>query len=139
MAQCCYGMYLKALSYTQANNSQIDKNSSSHLPINVEPRTSICPDAGIYRGLGLSAKSESMEEFCPIIVNGYVLSLTNNKRVRPEDFDQTPKGTRFTKEALGRFLTGYYGRMQQIFQHPTRNEKQIICALLNSKSGIWGA
>ena len=67
--------------------------------------------------------SDLMEEFRSIIVNGYVLSLINNNRVRPEDFDQTGKGIRFTKEALGRFLTGYYGRMQQTFQHPTRNEK----------------
>ncbi len=67
--------------------------------------------------------SDLMEEFRPIIVNGYVFSLINNKRGRPEDFDQTNKGIRFTKEALGRFLTGYYGRMQQTFQHPTRNEK----------------
>ena len=67
--------------------------------------------------------SDLMEEFRPIIVNGYVLSLINNKRVRPDDFDQTNKGLRFTKEALNRFLTGYYGRMQQTFQHPTRNEK----------------
>ena len=67
--------------------------------------------------------SDLMEEFRTIIVNGYVLSLVNNNRVRPEDFDQTNKGIRFTKEALNRFLTGYYGRMQQTFQHPTRNEK----------------
>ena len=67
--------------------------------------------------------SDLMEEFRSIIVNGYVLSLINNNRVRPEDFNQTSKGIRFTKEALGRFLTGYYGRMQQTFQHPIRNEK----------------
>ena len=67
--------------------------------------------------------SDLMEEFRSIIVNGYVLSLINNNRVRSEDFDQTNKGIRFTKEALDRFLTGYYGRMQQTFQHPTRNEK----------------
>ena len=67
--------------------------------------------------------SDLMEEFRQIIVDGYVLSLINNKRVRPEDFEQTNKGIRFTKEALDRFLTGYYGRMQQTFQHPTRNEK----------------
>ena len=52
-----------------------------------------------------------------------MLSLINRNRIRPEDFNQTKKGIRFTKEALGRFLTGYYGRMQQTFQHPTRNEK----------------
>ena len=67
--------------------------------------------------------SDLMEEFRPIIVDGYVLSLVNNNRLRPEDFNQTKKGIRFTKEALNRFLTGYYGRMQQNFQHPTRNEK----------------
>ena len=67
--------------------------------------------------------SDLMEEFRQIIVDGYVLSLVNNNRVRLEDFDQTNKGIRFTKEALDRFLTGYYGRMQQTFQHPTRNEK----------------
>ena len=67
--------------------------------------------------------SDLMEEFRSIIVNGYVLSLVNNNRVHPEDFNQTKKEIRFTKEALGRFLTGYYGRMQQTFQHPTRNEK----------------
>ena len=67
--------------------------------------------------------SDLMEEFRSIIVNGYVLSLINNNRVRPDDFDQTSKGIRFTKEALNRFLTGYYGRMQQTFQHPTRKEK----------------
>ena len=67
--------------------------------------------------------SDLMEEFRQIIVDGYVLSLINNKRVRPEDFKQTNKGIRFTKEALDRFLMGYYGRMQQTFQHPTRNEK----------------
>ena len=67
--------------------------------------------------------SDLMEEFRPIIVNGYVLSLVNNNRVRPRDFNRTNKGIRFTKEALGRFLAGYYGRMQQTFQHPTRNEK----------------
>ena len=67
--------------------------------------------------------SDLMEEFRQVIVDGYVLSLINNKRVRPEDFEQTNKGIRFTKEALDRFLTGYYGRMQQTFQHPTRNEK----------------
>ena len=65
-----------------------------------------------------------MEEFRQIIVDGYVLSLVNNNnRVKPEDFEQTNKGIRFTKDALDRFLTGYYGRMQQTFQHPTRNEK----------------
>ena len=67
--------------------------------------------------------SDLMEEFRSIIVNGYVLSLINNNRLQPEDFNQTNKGIRFTKEALNRFLTGYYGRMQQTFQHPTRNEK----------------
>ena len=67
--------------------------------------------------------SDLMEEFRQVIVDGYVLSLVNNNRVRPEDFEQTNKGIRFTKEALDRFLVGYYGRMQQTFQHPTRNEK----------------
>ena len=67
--------------------------------------------------------SDLMEEFRSIIVNGYVLSLINNNRLQPEDFKQTNKGIRFTKEALNRFLTGYYGRMQQTFQHPIRNEK----------------
>ena len=67
--------------------------------------------------------SDLMEEFRQIIVDGYVLSLVNNNRVRPEDFEQTNKGIRFTKEALDRFLVGYYGRMQQTFQDPTRNEK----------------
>ena len=67
--------------------------------------------------------SDLMEEFRQIIVDGYVLSLVNNNRIRPDDFEQTNKGPRFTKEALDRFLVGYYGRMQQTFQHPTRNEK----------------
>lgn len=67
--------------------------------------------------------SDLMEEFRQIIVDGYVLSLVNNKRIRPEDFEQTDKGSRFTKEALDKFLAGYYDRMQQTFQHPTRNEK----------------
>ena len=67
--------------------------------------------------------SDLMEEFRTIVVDGYVLSLVNNNRVRPEDFEQTNKGIRFTKAALDRFLRGYYGRMQQTFQHPTRNEK----------------
>ena len=67
--------------------------------------------------------SDLMEEFRQITVDGYVLSLVNNNRVRPEDFQQTNKGIRFTKSALDQFLTGYYGRMQQTFQHPTRNEK----------------
>lgn len=67
--------------------------------------------------------SDLMEEFRQVVVDGYVLSLINNNRVRPEEFEQTNKGIRFTKEALDRFLTGYYGRMQQTFQHPTRNEK----------------
>ena len=67
--------------------------------------------------------SDLMEEFRQIIVDRYVLSLINNNRVRPEDFDQTNKGIRFTKEALDRFLTGYYGRLQQTFQHPARKEK----------------
>lgn len=67
--------------------------------------------------------SDLMEEFRQVIVDGYVLSLVNNNRVQPEDFEQTNKGIRFTKEALDRFLVGYYGRMQQTFQHPTLNEK----------------
>lgn len=67
--------------------------------------------------------SDLMEEFRQIIVDGYVLSTINNNRLRPDDFEQTNKGIRFTKEALNRFLTGYYGRMQQTFQHPTRNEQ----------------
>ena len=67
--------------------------------------------------------SDLMEDFRQIIVDGYVLSLVNNNRVRPEDFEHTNKGIRFIKEALDRFLVGYYGRMQQTFQHPTRNEK----------------
>lgn len=67
--------------------------------------------------------SDLMEEFRQIIVDGYVLSLVNNNRIRPEDFEKTNKGIRFTKDALDRFLVGYYGRMQQTFQHPTRNEK----------------
>ena len=67
--------------------------------------------------------SDLMEEFRQIIVDGYVLSLVNRNRVRLDDFEQTDKGIRFTKTALDRFLTGYYGRMQQTFQHPTRNEK----------------
>ena len=67
--------------------------------------------------------SDLMEEFRTITVDGYVLSLINRNHVSPEDFSQTNRGIRFTKEALNRFLTGYYGRMQQTFQHPTRNEK----------------
>ena len=67
--------------------------------------------------------SDLIEEFRQIIVDGYVLSVVNNNRIKPEDFEQTNKGIRFTKEALDRFLRGYYGRMQQTFQHPTRNEK----------------
>ena len=67
--------------------------------------------------------SDLMEEFRQIIVDRYVLSVINNNRVRLEDFEQTNKGIRFTKEALDRFLTGYYGRMQQTFQHPVRKEK----------------
>ena len=67
--------------------------------------------------------SDLMEEFRQIVVDGYVLSLVNNNRVRPEDFEQTRKGIRFTKAALDQFLTGYYGRMQQTFQHPARDEK----------------
>ena len=67
--------------------------------------------------------SDLMEEFRSIVVNGYVLSLINNARVKPDDFDKTNKGYRFTKEALNRFLTGYYGRMKQIFQHPKTSEK----------------
>lgn len=67
--------------------------------------------------------SDLMEEFRQIIVDGYVLSLVNNNRIKPKDFEKTNNGIRFTKEALDRFLTGYYGRMQRTFQHPTRNEK----------------
>ena len=67
--------------------------------------------------------SDLMEEFRQIVVDSYVLSLVNNNRVRPEDFEQTRKGIRFTKAALDQFLTGYYGRMQQTFQHPARDEK----------------
>lgn len=67
--------------------------------------------------------SDLMEEFRQIIVDGYVLTLVNNKRIGAEDFEQTTKGSRFTKQALDKFLAGYYGRMQQTFQHPTRNEK----------------
>lgn len=67
--------------------------------------------------------SDLMEEFRQIIVDGYVLSLVNRNRVELDDFEQTGKGIRFTKTALDRFLTGYYGRMQQTFQHPTRNEQ----------------
>ena len=67
--------------------------------------------------------SDLMEEFRQIIVDGYVLSLVNRNRVQLDDFEQTDKGIRFTKTALDRFLTGYSGRMQQTFQHPTRNEK----------------
>ena len=67
--------------------------------------------------------SDLMEEFRQIIVDGYVLSLVNNNRMKPKDFERTNNGIRFTKEALDRFLTGYYGRMQRTFQHPTLNEK----------------
>ena len=67
--------------------------------------------------------SDLMEEFRQIVVDGYVLSLVNNNRIQPEDFEHTNKGIRFTKTALDRFLTGYYGRMQQTFQHHQRNEK----------------
>lgn len=67
--------------------------------------------------------SDLMEEFRQIIVDGYVLTLVNNNRIKPEDFQKTEKGIRFTKEALDKFLGGYYERMQQTFQHPTRNEK----------------
>ena len=67
--------------------------------------------------------SDMMEEFRSIVVNGYVLSLVKNNRVRPDDFTQTNKGIRIGKEAMNRFLKGYYGRMQRPFQHPARNEK----------------
>ena len=67
--------------------------------------------------------SDLMEEFRQIIVDGYVLSLVNNNRIKPKDFEKTNNGIRFTKEALDRFLTGYYGRMQRTFQHPALNEK----------------
>ena len=67
--------------------------------------------------------SDLMEEFRPVVVDSYVLSCINNKRIKAEDFEQTDKGIRFTKAALGRFLTGYTERMQQTFQHPTRHEK----------------
>ena len=67
--------------------------------------------------------SDLMEEFRQVIVDGYVLSVVNNNRVKPEDFEQTNKSIRFTKQALDRFLIGYHGHMQKTFQHPTRNEK----------------
>ena len=67
--------------------------------------------------------SDLMEEFRQIIVDGYVLTLANNNRIKPQDFESTEKGIRFTKNALDNFLSGYYERMQQTFQHPTRNEK----------------
>lgn len=67
--------------------------------------------------------SDLMEEFRQIIVDGYVLTLVNNNRIKPEDFEKTEKGIRFTKKALDSFLGGYYERMQQTFQHPTNNEK----------------
>ena len=64
-----------------------------------------------------------MEEFRIIIVDRYVLSQINTNRFRPDDFQYTPAGIRFTKEAMDRFLAGYHGRMQQPFQHPKLNEK----------------
>lgn len=67
--------------------------------------------------------SDLMEEFRSAIVDGYVLSLINNNRVRPEEFQHTKEGVRFTKEALDRFLAGYHGRMLQPFQHATLNEQ----------------
>lgn len=92
--------------------------------------------------------SDLMEEFRAIIVNGYVLSLINNNRVRPDDFTQTNKGIRFTKEALNRFLTGYYGRMKQTFQHPKNNEKtdylrcielqvRHLARVINAKEAVY--
>lgn len=76
-----------------------------------------------------------MEEFHQIIVDGYVLSLVNNNRTRPEDFEQTHKA----KAALDQFLTGYYGRMQQTFQHPARNEKTtyLRCIELQVRHLAW--
>ena len=67
--------------------------------------------------------SDLMEEFRQIVVDGYVLTLVNNNRIKQEDFEKTEKGIRFTKKALDSFLSGYYERMQQTFQHPTKNEK----------------
>ena len=67
--------------------------------------------------------SDLMEEFRSIVVNGYVLSLANNNRVSPGDFVSNRKGIRFTREALNRFLVGYYRRMSQGFQHPNRHER----------------
>ena len=67
--------------------------------------------------------SDLMEEFRQIVVDGYVLTLVNNNRIKPEDFQKTGKGIRFTKKALDSFLGGYYERMQQTFKHPTSNEK----------------
>ncbi len=64
-----------------------------------------------------------MEEFRSVIVDGYVLFVVNHHGVRPEDFQQTKEGMRFTKEALDRFLAGYHGRMLQPFQHALRDEQ----------------
>ena len=65
--------------------------------------------------------SDLMEEFRSIIE--WIAFVINKIGVRPEDFDQTGKGIRFTKEALGRFLTGYYHGCSKPFNNPQRKDK----------------
>jgi CRISPR-associated protein Cas1 len=71
-----------------------------------------------------SLACDMMEEFRPILVDRFVLTLINNRQIRGEHFLKTESGAiRFTEEGRKKFLTAWQEHKREQITHPYLNEK----------------
>ncbi len=64
-----------------------------------------------------------MEEFRSIVADSVVLSLVNNRRIRPDDFDDTQGFPALRQEAWPRFLSEWERRLAETIRHPLLGKK----------------
>lgn len=67
---------------------------------------------------------DMMEEWRPVVVDSLVIASLRRKMFRPNDFIYEEEGTRFTQEALRRFVQEYNGVLYREFKYGDRKEKR---------------
>ncbi|MCD7863299.1 MAG: type I-C CRISPR-associated endonuclease Cas1c [Lachnospiraceae bacterium] len=65
-----------------------------------------------------------MEELRPLLVDRFVLTLINNRQIRPEHFQKAESGAvEFTDEGKKKFLTAWQEHKNEEIRHPYLDEK----------------
>ena len=59
-----------------------------------------------------------MEEFRPLVTDNVVLSVINNKAIKPEDFTETLGAYRLSDEGRRTFLQAFDRKLKDTFKHP---------------------